>query len=409
MGIAPRALSMPLGFLSVFFLMEKRYLASTLFLGISTLIHPSNGLLVAIILLGSVFLIETINTKKLSLANVRLLLNNSLLYFSFGGFFAVYLALSSFSPSDNYDIQKFVWGWIYVRTPYLDIIESGLRVKIAFGIHLLIHGIIGYHLLFKEKNYDQKIIFIWMVGFIGNILFLLFFLSLYFFPNQIIFSLYSFRTIYLSFFSLHFLLAYFFLEVLNKLSLEKRFSFLNLKLSSNKDGFFKILLLVICISPIVYASWKGEPVRNIENSIETFGGSLQLENDSLSIFLQNTGDTILINPKTVVSSDFYIPTYATFKNVLFTPKGMFEWLQRIDALCNGQIEIEYIRQKNNGKFEEAQIDWDECVTSFTNDEIKIFMEKNEIHFLLERKDNGALPRNLSIFLNNDKYILYKLD
>lgn len=409
MGNAPRAISMPLGFLSLFFLMEKKYTASTFFLGISTLIHPSNGLLVAIILLGSVFLLNTLKAKRISLANVSLLLKNFMLYVTFGGFFAVYLALSSFSPSEDYNIDKFIWGWIYLRCPYLDIIETGLRVKIAFSMHFIIHGLIGYHLLLKENNYDQKIIFIWIVGLIGNILFLVFFFSLYFFPNQTIFSLYSFRTIYLSFFSLHCLLAYFFLEMLKSFTLDKHLSFLNSNLFLNKNSFLKILILIICVAPLLYTSWKGNPVRNIKSSIVNFGSTLKIENDTLSVFLQNTENTILINPKTIVSSDYYIPTYASFKNFLFTPMGMFEWLKRMDTLCNGQIEMEYIRQKNNNKFEKAMIDWNECVTSFPDSEIKSFMEKNEIHFLLEQIDDRTPQRSMPIFLKNDKYNLYRLE
>lgn len=410
MGIAPRALSMPLGFLSIFFCIEKKYLISTLFLGISTLMHPSNGLLLAIILLGSVFLLDIIITKKISLANIRLLLNNVILYVTFGGFFAVYLAFSSFNPLENFDIHKFVWGWIYLRCPYLDVIDTGFRVKVAFVIHFLIHGIIGFHLLFKENSYNQKIIYIWIVGFIGNVLFLLFFFSLYFFPNQTIFSLYSFRTIYLSFFSLHCLLVYFFLRMLKNITIKRQLSFLKFNHFSKKGQYLKIFLLMFCMSPAVYTSWKGEPLSNIKNSIENFGSTLQLETDSLSIFLQNTEDMILINPKIIVSSDFYIPTYATFKNFVFTPTGMFEWMKRMDALCNGQIEMEYIRQKNNKKFEKAKIDWDACVTSFKDDEIKIFMKNNKIYYLLERIDNVAQKkRNMTMFLKNDKYILYNLD
>lgn len=375
-GLSPRSLSVPLTFLAISMLFNKRYYMVALFAGLATLFHPSNGILTFILTFSAYILLNIFYRLELNFYKLKEISRFILVYLFSGGFFALYIALNGLGPPEM-AIEKFTWSWIYLRAPYLDFLSQGFRTYLTWLGHLLIYAFFLYKFC-KDKKKSKGELILLLIGGLSILFFLLFYFSFYFYSSKILFSLYSFRLIYLFFFSVHAMVAIWLISKFIELTLQ----FLNSKnkiISFIPSSIVTIFFLSICL----YIS----DIKNLQSSISKFGKDKILLESTLDYMLFNTQEPVLMHPKLIYSTDYYIPSFVSFKTFGYTEKSMKEWLHRLDLLCNNSINDQYQAQLNKQKFSIPNIDWKKCFDPMLKEEVLKISQEYDIKYLLVRNED----------------------
>tara|TARA_B100000886_G_C20326272_1_gene450376 strand:+ start:435 stop:812 length:378 start_codon:yes stop_codon:yes gene_type:complete len=103
--------------------------------------------------------------------------------------------------------------------------------------------------------------------------------------------------------------------------------------------------------------------------------------------LFNTQEPVLMHPKLIYSTDYYIPSFVSFKTFGYTEKSMKEWLHRLDLLCNNSINDQYQAQLNKQKFSIPNIDWKKCFDPMLKGEVLKISQEYDIKYLLVRNED----------------------
>lgn len=397
-GLAPRSLSIPFTFLSISFMLRGSYLWAAFYVGLSTLLHPSNGILsFMLIFLIRIFLVINEFLKFNSLKSISEILKFFIIYILSGGFFAFLIALNSIGNSAM-DINEFSWAWIYLRAPYLDILDQGLRTYALWIAHFLMLIFFIYKFM-KTNNRSRHQLILILISIISIVFFAIFYISFYFFPSKTIFSLYSFRLIYLFFFSIHLMSALYVLKkysnFLNYISFQKKF-FLDVSVKT-------ISVLLIAINIYIISDFE-----NLKDSFLKFGSNkLEITSD-VHEKLYNLNETVMMDPKLVFSSNFYISSFVSFKNFGFTETSMKEWLKRLNLMCSNSISKEYINQLNKGKFSNSEISWENCFNNKSEQELKEIMSDYRINYLLIKNSDDRFS-NIEVVSKNETFKLLRIN
>lgn len=415
-GLAPRSIGMALSFLSLFFLLKGARILPWAILGIATLIHVSNSLIVFTLFFLAWLCLEwkvkyvfdaqywfTLARKSLLAAGV---------YIVSGGWFALYVAHLGRGVSAGLPTEKFIWAWIYFRAPYMALPLMPWKAWLLFGLHIASLFFAWYFL--RQRFRDERRVMLDFLGLIGVgavVYFFLFYVFAFIFPWMPGFQFYSIRVVYF----LHFV-AYLFTALLLVLWCQdwmvgKFFFGKNIK-----SVYLRGVLLGSAVSIILIVLFYSYPGRkffqqSVPNIRASWNRVANSENRKLRVS-QSPVDRYLIAdqkpflaPPNWYGSASYLPGVASFKTFGFTAPGMAEWYARMNDVSRGDLERTFQLQKQSGHFEAVTIDWRTVYSGLSVSDILLLAEKYNFKLFLSY---GNLAYPFVVVAKDADYVLYRV-
>ncbi len=416
-GVAPRIIGSTLSFLALYFLLQGRRWAPWVLLGIATLIHVSNSLIVFTLFLGSWVLHQVamryseIPWKRLSREVLSRASTASIAYILAGGWFALYIAYLN-RESGEFSETQFIWTWIYFRAPYMALSRVPTEFWLIFSAHVAAI-LVGWYLLKKSAGAKNKkdLGLLTLIAF-GSVAYLfVFYLFSIIYPWLPGFQFYSIRVIYFAYFVAYLFSALVVAEYY-KPTIEILKKTFDQSTRIKKSGM--TLLLVGCFVAFSYYSfWIGVGL------IKKIPGNLQA---SWVRFVQAetmpeqlaTIEYIYAHPEPVLSpvaswslpqGSRYLPLVVTVKCFGFTKSGLEEWSERLDDIGKGILQTGYEQQLARGKFKTLAPDWITIYRNLSTEDIIRLSEKYNFHLFLTYRD---LEYPFQVVAEDGEYRLYRL-
>lgn len=399
-GLAPRSIGIALSFLALYFLLKQARYVPWILLGVATLVHVSNSLIVFTLFFLAWLLLKILNRETAipwKAYLITLFRQGSvafLVYLLAGGWFALSVSLRNAGASDFPD-EKFIWTWIYFRAPYMALPLMPWKAWLLFGLH--IGALVTSWYLLRRWSIEAAHKMLDLVAFIGLgavIYFFAFYLFTFVFPWLLGFQFYSLRVIYL----MHFV-AYL-------------FSALVLVMLAQKYIFYRYFFFsVVALGFLVGASLA--PVREqAKKMVRNIGTSKLYLADQETRYTLSPTTAVLISqqepflaPPNWFGTPRYLPSVASYKMFGFTPEGLQEWYRRLDAVSHGELEAEYLAQKRVGLFKPVSIDWSATYARLTVEEIQSLSRKYHFTLFLASRQS-QYP--FEVVAEDEDYRLYRI-
>lgn len=422
-GLAPRSIGMALSFLALYFLLRDRLVGAALILGLATLIHVSNSLIV-FTLFFLAWALKTIWEKRASLKSEwRGSLQTAALavcvYLLAGGWFAFYAAYQSGGIPSELTTQKFIWAWIYFRAPYMAL----PLVTKYWWLRLFAHAaaILGGWFLLRKRLAQDSLPALSLLGWVGGlsiVYFFLFYVFAFVWPWLPGFQFYSIRVLYLGYFVAYLFMALCLLTFGTAWmqAILRRLKVLSVRLVA--------WLTIVAVGAVLWLfSWKLGPtyrqpqLANLQRSWYQFLSSsnrwqgLVPENQRPQPLALGTLRYLVASPepflgppnlKTEMS---YVPNVASYKSFGFTPIGLHQWLERMNDVSRGALEGLYQTQQVAGRWEPVPYEWIEAYRTLTSDDVHLLAQKYNFNLFLASREQ-VYP--FSIVKEDADFRLYKV-
>ena len=401
-GLAPRSIGIALSFAALFFLLKNARMLPWILLGVATLIHVSNSLIVFTLFLAAWLGAEWLENHTLSAERVSQLLKRTWFafasYFVSGGWFAFYAASLNVGKIE-FTPEKFIWTWIYLRAPYMALPGMPEKAWLLFGLHIVAIAV-GWYVLIKQgdENMKRRVNILGLVGLGAIVYFFLFYFFTFVRPWLPGFQFYSLRVVYLA----HFV-AYLFAALLIVAVYQKGIR----KISP------KIIVSGITVGVIMFL-FTSFGRDFLERSGKNISVSLAQMEEVHKIPVPPTQATtryLYLHPEPFLAPpDWYgVPTYlpqvASFKSFGFTKSGLEEWYARLDDVSSGELERVYEEQKIAGRFLPVSIKWSKVYAKLSADEVVRLSGKYHFNlFLAEKK----LSYPFTVVAEDGDFRLYQL-
>lgn len=386
-GLAPRSVGVALSFLALLYLLKGARSLPWILLGLATLIHVSNSLIVFLLFLGSLIgktwweMAGKRNTafwRGIWWQGVRAVV----LYLMTGGWFVVWVALQGNMEGVAFSTEKFIWAWVYLRAPYMALPFASWKMWTLFSLH--IGALLGTWYWLRARldgEGKNRLDSLGLIGMGGVGLFFLFYLFTFIVPWLPGFQFYSLRVVYLT----HFV-AYLFLALAIVLWW-KRIEQKNLK-----RGLVVFLIGAI----IIFFGFIGEGKHLLQrgglNLQYTWVRTQDLRNpvappssdQAVARYLFLHREPFLAPPRWL-PSPMYLPHVVSLKTFGFTPKGLEEWYGRLNAVSQGELEQIWEKQSASGRFRPVKVDWEKVYHRLSPQTVRELSERYSFHFFVASK------------------------
>ncbi len=411
-GLAPRSIGIALSFLALFFLLDGSLALPAILLGVATLIHVSNSLIVF-----TLFFLVWLVKRLLSLRSpqkqdwfelIQLVLQGVLLYLLFGGWYALYAAAQGVGAAPDFAVDKFVWAWIYLRAPYMALPLVGKY----WWIRLAAHGLaimVGWALLrprlavAAQDGLDRLA----LLGLGALVYFFVFYLFAFVHPWLPGFQFYSIRVVYFTYF-----VAYLFISLC--------FLLVGREIATKVLGWVRLptrlaipltVLAIIIVLALFGLRLKGTFAAPSLAQLQTSWLWLtQNENQRKPLnyptftYLASHPEPFLAPPNWRTGT-IYLPNVASYKSFGFTPEGLPEWFDRMNEVSGGEIERAYVLQQQSGHFRPIEPVWPEWYRDLSSEKITALSQKYNFHLFLTYQDT---PYPFETVTEDNDYHLYRL-
>lgn len=383
-GLAPRSVGVALSFLALYFLLTNSLLACALVLGLATLIHVSNSLIIFSLFLLA-WVIQQLLTRQASQLSIASLTKKTvgavLVYLVAGGWLALKLALVE-APALAFPTAKFIWAWVYFRAPYFALLQTPSLWWLLFLMQGVII-IVGARYLKKRlpDSTHQALGLLSIIGLAG----IAYLLGFYFFafvrPWLPGFQFYSIRVIYLTYF-----VSFLYLGLIVSPAVSKLVQAIKNRLGAESGRYWSSAGLLL----IVGFLWSGVG-QSYANHLQTswwrlLDSSVRLrplvaEDRQVTLPSTNTYQYLLHHPEPFLAppnwspGTIYLPSVASFKSFGFTPEGLPAWYNRLNDISGGQLEQTYLSQLASGRFEPVVLDWPRLYSQLTADRVVELAER----------------------------------
>ncbi len=411
-GLAPRSIGVALSFLALYFLLKKPKILPWLLLGVATLIHVSNSLIIFTLFFAAWFCRELLYSAKPLFEFLKVFwlkaFHATLGYLLSGGWFAFFLAFQG-SGVSSFSDEKFIWTWIYFRAPYMALTEVPLKFWIIFLIHILV-GVVCWSMLRKREEAQQKEA-LDLLGLIGTgavvYLFVFYFFSIIF-PWLPGFQFYSIRVIYFTYFVTYFFLALLTVKLYPKLLTHfmqwPRGWRNNLKtigcllmVSIAFKGFFVLGMQLAQKAPInLVASW--ERFKHPE-VLPTQLPTVQYIYNHPEPFLSPVASWAL------PPGSPYLPSIVTVKCFGFTRNGLEDWFGRLNSISQGNLQRKYEKQLQKDHLKPVVLDWVDIYRNLSAEDVTDLSEKYRFNLFLTYRD---VEYPFEVLVEDTDYRLYRL-
>ncbi|HSX41735.1 MAG TPA: hypothetical protein VLE93_00095 [Candidatus Saccharimonadales bacterium] len=401
-GLAPRTIGIALSFLALFFLLNESLNWMAILLGVATLVHVSNSFIIFSLFLAAWLIRDWLGHLSFKGWWQRTGRKTAIavgLYLLFGGWFALWVAHLG-SGGATIETQKFIWGWIYVRAPYMALPLAGRYWWVRLWAHAL--AIVVGWLLVRWKLDDRARKALDTVALIGLGSVGYFYLFDYFAfikPWLPGFQFYSIRVIYLCYFT-----AYLFIGLSIAVYLDIVLKFIRQRLNPQAYLAFLALLIVattgLIISSPANQTFQLTASTNVQASrywlLQSAGAQAkdiprkyQVGPPTTALFkyLQSHGQPVL-TPPTWNTGAYYISRVVSFKSFGYTPQGMADWLERLNAVTAGVFDQAYAKQKAAGRFEPTNPEWHQLYASLTPEQVLALGQKYQFKLFLSYQDSN---------------------
>lgn len=397
-GLAPRSIGIALSFLALYFLLKQAQYLPWILLGVATLVHVSNSLIVFTLFFGAWLLLillnreTTIPWKEHLVALLRQGSVAFLVYLLAGGWFALSVSLRNTAVSDFSD-EKFIWAWIYFRAPYMALPLMPWKAWLLFGLHIGALTVSWYLLRrWSTETIHKMLDLLALIGLGAVVYFFAFYVSAFIFPWLPGFQFYSLRVIYL----MHFV-AYL-------------FSALVLVVWLKKYGRYQLFFL---FGLALVAGFALTPVqKQAEKMVKNIGVSVNYLLDQRTLYTLSPTTKVLASlnqpflaPPNWFGSPRYLPSVASYKMFGFTPRGLKEWYERMDVVSGGELENIYLSQEKTGLFQPVTLNWSTFYARLTTEEIQALSKKYHFTLFLALQ-SSQYP--FEVIVEDSDYRLYRI-
>jgi hypothetical protein len=415
-GLAPRSIGIALSFLALYFLLKNRGVLPWALLGIATLFHVSNSLIVFTLFFAAWFWSDIWAQKDerdrrywRSLARKSVLA--FMIYMVAGGWFVLYVAnLGSVHPNETgFSSAKAIWTWIYFRAPYMALPLMPWKAWLLFLLHAVSIPI-AWHFLRKQMAARRKkaLDLLGLVGMGAFVYFFIFYLFAFVWPWLPGFQFYSIRVIYF----MHFV-SYLFVSLL-LLSLCRTW-WRKSRGQSVRVSWHRVAFTVLAIAGISSLYFSAPGTKFLETASGNLLASWLRISDSNNRtigFPQSTTEKYLFqNPEPFLAppnwsgSSTYLPSVANFKSFGFTPQGLAEWYDRMNDVSRGALERTYAAQVRSGRSEPVTIDWTSVYATLTPEDVTRLAEKYGLRLFLAY---GNRPYPFPVVAEDGRFRLYRV-
>lgn len=426
-GLAPRSIGVSLSFFALYYFLKDRFLVWAAVLGLATLIHVSNSLIV-FSLFFLVWLVKTVwdnrhNFKLSWLTQAKNALKILAVYTLLGGWFALYVA-SQGDQTTAFSAEKFVWIWTYFRAPYmaLPLVPSGAWR--TFFLHILVIPI-GWIVLRRKLDTISRraLSFLVLVALAAAIYFFLFYLFAFVHPWLLGFQFYSLRVIYFTYF-----VAYLFLSITICLGISAMGDRLAKAINTDRrwvaiGGLVVALAALPVLSTRLYgplfpekvrtnlgSSWRWVTSSLADNSKSAAGASLVIA------WLVTKPEPFIAPPEWISTPHYqnnvrkfqtslYLPQAISFKSFGFTAGGLPEWYSRINDLSGDRIEQAYLEQQANGRKGPVDLDWGAIYSDITAEKVELLAQRYQFDLFVGSK-SSRYP--FQVLAEDDLFTLYRI-
>lgn len=404
-GLAPRSIGIAFSFLALYCLLKNKNILPWVFLGIATLIHVSNSLIIFTLFFAAWLSNEWVSSKRLDRGHWFTLGKKAglavMIYVVSGGWFALYVASLGSGVETGFSDAKFIWTWIYFRAPYMALPLMPWKAWLLFFLHILALFVGWYLLRTRAEIQNKKALD--LLGYVGAgavLYFFVFYLFAFVWPWLLGFQFYSIRVVYFA----HFV-AYIFTALL-------LLPFLKDWTKKQKNRIF-LLLLITAASILFVLSDPGRIFfKRVGKNLST-SWVYVTRSDARAPGLSGSATTkyLALHPEPFLAPPnwfglpLYLPHATSYKTFGFTPKGLEEWYMRMNDVSRGELERIYETQMKSGRFEPVSINWSESYSSLTEEEIRFLAEKYSFRLFLTYK-NKSYP--FQLVAEDGDYRLYKI-
>ncbi len=398
-GLAPRSIGIALSFLALYFLlMQARYMPWVL-LGLATLVHVSNSLIIFTLYFGAWLLLALLNRDSITpwRTHLSLLFRQGstafLIYLLAGGWFALSVSLRNTGVSDFPD-AKFIWTWIYFRAPYMALPLMPWKAWLLFGLHIGALTVSWYLLRQRSAETARKMLdLLALIGLGAVLYFFAFYAFAFIYPWLPGFQFYSLRVIYL----MHFV-AYL-------------FSALVLIVWMRRFGIHRTLIVFGCL--VLTMVYLFAPIQNqtkkMIGNLKTSVNYLLRQQTSYTLSPTTRALSTLqepfLAPPNWYGSPRYLPSVVSYKMFGFTPAGLKEWYERMNDVSGSELERSYLAQEEVGRFQPVTLSWGVLYTRLTTEEIITLSKKYRFTLFLALQ-SSEYP--FEVIAEDPDYRLYRI-
>lgn len=425
-GLAPRTLGVAVSFLALLFLMRRSLVIPALLLGLATLVHVSNSLIIFTLMgfawLGTALITNYPRTKSEWLNLSRIAGSAIGVYLLMGGWFAFYVALENREAS-LFSSQQFIWSWVYLRASYMALPLVSDYWWIRFFAHVAAI-IVGWYLLRKRTSSElwPALDTVAFVGIGAVAYFYLFYLFAFIWPWLPGFQFYSIRVVYFAYFVAYLFMSLLFFFVARDfisaiLPLRVRYSISIVPIMA-----FVTVGSVLGTSVIFRGTYRQPEWQNLKISwwrIVNASGSQQqlvpevyrtdLPPHATYHYLLEQGKPFLgppvIDAPTWKKSPHYLPHVASFKSFGFTAEGLPQWFQRLDDVSGGQILTLYTEQQRMGIYQPVEIDWEKAYRKLDSQQVLALAARYNFELFLTYSD---VIHPFAVVAEDEDFRLYSL-
>lgn len=420
-GLAPRSIGIALSFLALALLVDDLIIWASIVLGIATLFHVSNSLIVYTLFFGAWLILKLI-TQQTHWRKTLLEAGKALAaYLVSGGWFAASVALQTTGAGGGATLStsQFIWTWTYFRASYMALPLAGVYWWLRLGAHAgaITGGWIALHFLAPKQR--QALSLVALVGLGALAYFFLFYLFAFIHPWLPGFQFYSLRVIYLAYF-----VAYLFLALGMVLGGQWLLTESARRLTVwQRQLIGRILLAVLCFAFLTTLS-RFDTNPSLHRFAENLQRSAWRIMDTSVILSGYVPDNKKIRPPHFATFDMlrsrqepflappnwqtygvYLPNVASFKSFGFTQSGLPDWYARMNDVSLGAIEELYQAQRQTGEYRGVELNWSELYQRLTSEDVLRLAER--YHFSLFVAGRTTLYP-FPILTEDHDYRLYEL-
>jgi hypothetical protein len=421
-GVAPRSIGTAASFLALLFLLRGSLITASFILGVATLIHVSNSLIVYTLYLLAwlTHLLWTTRppTKEVWLKHVKQAAIASLVYLCAGGWYAFYAASISPPLPADFGTEKFIWVWVYLRAPYMALPLVGKYWWIRLVAHTL--AIAGGWILLRPRvssNLHGPLAILSIAGLGSIVYFFIFYLFAFVWPWLPGFQFYSIRVLYVGYF-----VAYLFMSLVFLTMAKELLTAMATKLQVKKLGVINTvtlgaaILFLLAFSYALGDTFRKPSSQNLRTSwfrlLDTHPSTQHWvpDNQKQQPTSYATLRYLLTHPEPVLAppdtkTPTYLPNIVSFKSFGFTTEGLPQWYNRLNDVTQGRIETIYKSQQAVGENRAIELQWKELYQHLTTEDVlQLAGRYNFRLFLASISSNYPFP----VIVEDHDYRLYQL-
>lgn len=399
-GLAPRSIGVAASFLALYYLLKNSILLPALILGLATLIHVSNSLIVFSLFLMVWIVYNLIFTKEKFRKIVKVSLGSVIIYLISGGWFVLYTYWQDRGSTTALSDHQFIWTWTNLRAAYMALPFAGIYWWQLYLYSTVI--ILGWLFLRKKIKPSSlaEINILMLVGAGSIVYFYLFYYFAFVKPWLPAFQFYSLRVNYFS----HFV-TYAFIILLITIAISKmpRKNWLPL---SAVVIFLFMLLATYTVLPDVFFTQKPK-LNNLKSSWKKIVQPRLTPKESLISTYQFVLDhpQPFLGPPDWNHSGYYLPNIVSFKSFGFTKEGLSEWYNRLNDVSLGKIQEYYETQKNNNYFRPPEPDWKIIYSRLKKDDVLGLAQKYNFNLFVTYNN---LDYPFKLISEDNEFKLYQL-